>query len=177
MENKNWTKRTPNFAIDLSVGRIGELAFIHACQGSVEPLDGREGDCKVKGSNVKLEIKTDSYDMNKTPNLFIEKYRSAQRAGGPWQALEHGCKYYVYCFSKNAQIFVFETKKLVERMELLHDSKNLTLTSVGNGSYTTRGLKIHRDWVTDLMLSPDQIGLNFSAEKYAWYTNYNKASA
>lgn len=172
-----WTKPTPNFQSDLARGRIGELAFIHACEGTVEPLDGREGDAKIKGTRTKLEIKSDSYNMDKTPNFFMEKYRSGNKPGGVYQSIEHGCKYYIYVYVPNSEIFIFDTRALADRLDLLHDSKNLTLTSVGNGSYTTRGLKIHRDWVTDLMLTPEQAGFTFDKDKYAWYVNFNKASA
>jgi hypothetical protein len=175
--SKTWTKPVPNFQADLSRGRIGELAFIHACQGTVEPLDGREGDARVVGTRTKLEVKSDSYDMDRTTNFFMEKYRSGNRPGGVYQSLEHGCKYYIYIYVPNAEIFIFDCAALAERLDLLHDSRNLTLTSVGNGSYTTRGLKVHRDWVTDLMLNPDDLGIKFDKEKYEWYRDFNKATA
>jgi len=172
-----WTKAKPNFQNDLARGRLGELAFIHASDGTMEPLDGKEGDVRIAGTRIKCEIKTDSWDMDVTPNAFLEKFRSGNRPGGPWQALEHGCKYFIYVYSKNAEILIFDTKQLIKRLEDLHDSRNLTLTSVGNGSYTTRGLKVHRDWVTDLMLTPEQAGFTFDKEKYEWYRDYNKATA
>lgn len=177
MNKQTWTKATPNFHKDLSVGRIGELALIHACNGTLEPTDGREGDARIVGTKNVVEIKTDSYDMDRTTNFFMEKYRSGNRPGGAWQSLEHGCKYFIYCFSQNAEIFVFNTAALVDRLNLLHDSKNLTLTSVGNGSYTTRGLKVHRDWVTDLMLDPASVGLDWDKAAYEYYINFNKAEA
>lgn len=175
--SKTWTKPTPNFQSDLSRGRIGELAFIHACEGTVEPLDGREGDAKVTGTRTKIEVKSDSYNMDRTQNFFMEKYRSGNRSGGVFQSIEHGCKYYAYIYVPNGELFIFDCKQLADRLNILHDSKNLTLTSVGNGTYTTRGLKVHRDWLTDIMLSPEQAGFTFNKKKYEYYRDYNKAVA
>jgi hypothetical protein len=174
MINK-WKKPVPNFQADLARGRIGELGFLHATKGTVEPTDGRTGDFVLTGTKIKLEVKSDYYDPSKTSNFFIEKYRSGNKPGGVWQAQEHGCKYFLYCFVKTGTIYAFNTKKLCERLDLLHDSKNLTLTSVNNPGYTTRGLKVHRDLVTDLMLNLSDIGVTFDSKEYLWYINYNKA--
>jgi len=173
-----WRKTiNADFKTDLARGRIGELAFLHATAGSVTPTDGREGDFVVTGTKIKLELKTDMYDMDKTENFFFEVYRSGNRPGGAFQALEHGCKYFLYCFSPNAVVYAFDTKALAERLELLHDSRNLTLTSVGNKGYTTRGLKVHRDLVTDLMLELSDIGVKYDSEQYKWFRDFNRAEA
>lgn len=172
-----WKKQrpSPNFQTDLARGRIGELGFLHATGGTVTPTDGREGDFIITGTNIKLEVKTDNYDLDRTPNCFLEKYRSGNRLGGPWQSAEHGCKYFLYCFASHGVIFTFETKKLIERLDLLHDSKNLTLTDVQNPGYVTRGLKVNRDLITDLMLDLKDIGVTFDSKKYLEFIRYNKA--
>jgi hypothetical protein len=173
-----WMKtKNANFKADLARGRIGELAFLHATSGSITPTDGREGDFIIAGTKTKLELKSDYYDMDKTENFFFEVYRSGTRPGGAFQALEHGCKYFLYCFVPNGIIFAFDTKALAARLELLHDSRNLTLTSVGNKGYTTRGLKVHRDLVTDLMLELRDIGVKYDSEQYKFYRDYNKATS
>jgi hypothetical protein len=171
-----WKKPIPNFQADLARGRIGELAFLHATKGTVEPTDGRTGDFIIKGTKTKIEVKSDYYDPNKTPNLFLEKYRSGNKPGGCFQALEHGCKYFLYCFVQTGTIYAFKTKELCERLDLLHDSKNLTLTSVENPNYTTRGLKVHRDLVTDLMIDLSEIGIKYDSSQYRWYIEFNKAT-
>jgi hypothetical protein len=172
-----WKKTVnANFQTDLARGRIGELAFLHATKGSVTPTDGREGDFLVKGTKTKLELKSDYYDMDKTDNFFFEVYRSGTRPGGSYQAREHGCKYFLYCFVPNGIVYCFDTKALCERLDLLHDSRNLTLTSVGNGSYTTRGLKIHRDLVTDLFIELEDIGVKYDSKEYRWYRDFNHAA-
>lgn len=165
-----------DFNADLARGRIGELSLLHATNGTLLPTDGKEGDFIVKGTRTKIELKSDNYDMDLTLNFFFEKFRSGNRPGGPWQSLEHGCKYFLYCFTKNAVVFCFETKALVERLELLHDSKNLTLTSVGNRGYTTRGLKVNRDLVADLMIELKDIGVSYDSAKYAEFRDFNRAS-
>ena len=172
-----WMKtKNANFKTDLARGRIGELAFLHATNGTTTPTDGREGDFVITGTRTKLEVKSDYYDMDKTENFFFEVYRSGFKPGGVYQALEHGCKYFIYCFVPNGVAYCFETKKLAERLDLLHDSKNLTLTSVGNGSYTTRGLKVNRDLVTDLMIELNDIGVKYDSAKYEWYRDFNHAA-
>jgi len=165
-----------NFQSDLAKGRIGELALLHATGGTLTPTDGRTGDFVITGTRIKVEVKSDGYDIDKTPNLFIEKYSYGNKPGGCYQALEHGCKYFVYIFAKSGDLFCFETRALVDRINLLHDSVNLKLTDVPNPNYTTRGLKVNRDLITDLMLEPKDIGIKYDSDKYKWYINYNRAT-
>jgi hypothetical protein len=177
MSKIKWKKTiNANFQTDLARGRIGELAFLHATNGTLNPTDGKSGDYVISGTRTKVELKSDYYNADNTENFFFEIYRSGNRPGGAHQALEHGCKYFLYCYVPNAAVFCFETKALVERLELLHDSKNITLTSVGNGSYTTRGMKVNRDLVTDLMIELSDIGVNYDSKKYEWYRDFNKST-
>jgi hypothetical protein len=172
-----WMKTiNASFQADLARGRIGELSFLHATNGTLTPTDGKSGDYIISGTRTKVELKSDYYDMDKTKNFFFEVYRSGNKPGGCYQSLEHGCRYFLYAFVPNGVVYAFETRALCERLDLLHDSVNLKLTSVGNGSYVTRGLKVDRDLVTDLFLDLDKIGISYDANKYAEYRDYNKAT-
>lgn len=176
--SKKWMKTVnADFKTDLARGRIGELAMLHASSDTLIPLDGRKADMEIKKTGEHLEVKTDSsYSMNDTPNCFMEVYSHGNKLGGPFRSREEGCKYFAYLYAKDGAMLLFNTEELCERLELLHDSRNLTLTHVGNKNYVTRGLKIHRDWITDLLIEPKDASFKFDRESYLEFINWNRAS-
>lgn len=132
-----------NFKKSLEVGKMGESLYHYAHKDRLELLDGYKGDFKIIGTDDKLEIKTDSYLMSASPNFCMERYSSVEKKspGGPWQAKEHGCKYFVYMFFNNMRTFTFEIDPLLERLE-----KNLS---------TYREVNImNRAWITQCVLVP-----------------------
>lgn len=137
-----------NFQKDLKKGKEGEAAFLALYPDALEATDGREGDFIVKATGALGEIKSDNYCPVKYPNFIMERYRSGTKPGGPWQAAEHGCTYYVYQFVKTGATYMFNVADLVKRLE----SMELTEHKVGNGSYETTYYKVLRTALEDLYL-------------------------
>ena len=106
-----------------------------------------------------LECKFDRYCPEKWQNFIIERYRSKERAGGPWQSLEHGAKYFAYNFTKNNQLHLFETLHLVAECEKLISTLGLELQGISNGSYTTRFYRIPRYLFAHLELPHNLLGV------------------
>src|SRR4051812_4261797 len=106
------------FKNSLAIGKIGEVLYFAANNGRLEKLDGRAADFKDFVTGDLYEIKMDGYSLENTPNFFIEQYSDSKKktSGGPYRALENGCKYFVYMFVQNLKIFTFDTQKLVDRM-------------------------------------------------------------
>ena len=137
-----------NFATDLQKGKDGEAEFQAAFGEWVTPTDGKSGDFIVKATGEKLEVKTDSYCPIKYKNFIMERYRSGSKNGGPWQAQDHGCTYFAYRFKKTGDTYLFNTNKLVERLESLEH----TPYTIGNDSYETTYYKVPRVLLEDLYL-------------------------
>jgi hypothetical protein len=139
-----------DFRSQLGIGQMGEAMFYEAHEGKLVRTDGRKGDFVCSLSGDKYELKCDTWDMNKTPNLFIERYSDEAKGtpGGPWQALEHGARYFVYMFAPNLTYFQFETAELVAKLEEIIPT--LKPFPVQNKGYVTLGYRVPRDLLSPL---------------------------
>lgn len=150
-------KKIFGFKEQLNVGNSGEDLFIKL----YKDLNPSKGDGKIEdiilGDSKTIEIKTDSYDINKTPNLFIEHYGniSKKKFGGPWRALNDNIDYFVYLFIKQRHFFWFSPKKLVERVELLHSRNMVESKYIRNPHYETLGYIVNRNLLTDIIIRED----------------------
>lgn len=149
--------RVAKFKDDLKRGHGGEHKFYNRFAASVTHLDGRNADFEINKTGETVELKTDYYDMNKTPNFFIERYSHDDKPGGPWQAASKNITYYIYTFDKCGTVFVFNTNQLVRRLEKI--CKDLSLVDVPNTGYTTRGYRVERESLESIMLTCEEIGL------------------
>lgn len=140
-----------NFKNSLAIGKAGEATFIALAAAvgiDLVGTDGRKGDTIGPGGH-KWEIKTDSYDMLKTGNFFIETWSDLDnlKPGGPTQALLHDCKYFAYYFSLNKQAFVFDTADLCLQLQ------NVPLGRpryIKNARWTTVGYAVPRSLLKHL---------------------------
>jgi hypothetical protein len=139
-----------DFRSQLGVGQMGEAMFFEAHAGRFVRTDGRKGDFVCSLSGDTYELKTDTWDMNKTPNMFIEHLSDEAKGtpGGPWRALQDGSKFFVYMFAPNLTYFTFETAALVARMETLLPS--LKPFPVQNKGYVTVGYRVPRASLADI---------------------------
>ncbi len=109
----------------------------------MEQTDGREGDFKDSEGQV-WEVKSDSYDHEKTANFFIERYSNILKGtnGGPWQAADHGCKYFTYYFPLNGIAYVFDVQDLLKQLEVVPLGKPIEIHNV---RHVTVGFKVARE--------------------------------
>ncbi len=140
-----------NFNASLQKGKLGEKwLFEHWPHPGLEVLDGRKSDFIDIRTRRRVELKTDSYDMNNTGNFFIEQWSDVDKMkpGGPQQALLHNSELWVYLFIQNKTYFVFETQELVDFMK--ENAHKYPLVTINNRSWTTVGLKVPRADVAHL---------------------------
>lgn len=145
-------KRKPSFYADLRAGQESERKFLEKYGQYLDALDGKQGDFIIKGTNLKIEFKCDSYDHDRWANFVMEHFRSGNKVGGPAQALEHGCRYFVYYFSKNDLMYMFDTYQLCRRIKALVKKHKIALETISNGTYTTSYHRVPRDYFKDIML-------------------------
>lgn len=147
----------PDFNIDLSRGKAGEQLLADKFPNLLIQLHGTGPDFRILGSQTYLELKTDSYNMNSTPNFFLETESRPGHPGGPFQALAKGSKYFIYYYLQNDKYFIFDTQDLV--FFLKQNGWKYGERTIANKNYATKGLLIPRKDLESLNLNFSDIGL------------------
>lgn len=133
-----------NFVKDLDRGKKGEN-FINDNFPELELISEPYGaDFKCKNTGHLIELKTDFYDFNKTPNFFIERYSNydTKRDGGVHQAIKYGAQWFMYLFYSDKVLYTFRVNDLIR---FIDDNEHKFKPSfVMNRSYRTMGYKINR---------------------------------
>lgn len=169
-----WQKAKANFKTDLLFGQKAEAAFLHATDGTLKQLDGRNGDFEVVASGTKLELKVDRYDHSKTPNFFVEKYSYGTKLGGAFRALEDGSELFAYYFQTPGIVYLFKTQEFVDRVTKIE--QGFDLTDVVNLRHTTQGYTMDRSLFEDLRLNLEEYGIKFDGERYRQFEGPSKAT-
>lgn len=151
-----------NFVDSLKKGKEEEAKFVAKCAGKLTQLEGKKSDFKVNENGLLLELKSDFYDMEKTPNFFFERYSNweSKSPGGPWQAKTHDSKYYCYRFVNNDKTFLFDVVQLTAFLDTF--TETLQMKEVRNKTWTTKGYAVPRAAVAHLELDFEKEILNKS---------------
>lgn len=138
------------FKKQLRQGNIGEALFFKAHDGILEKLPPPGPDFRVMGTEDLVEVKTDSWAMEASPNFFFERFSDKAKGspGGPWQALSKGAKWFCYFYAPNLTYFRFETAALVEHLAA-HEGTYKS-RDIPNSTYTTYGYLVPRAGVLHL---------------------------
>lgn len=136
-----------SFFQDLQRGKAAESQFLNTHGANLEATDGRKGDFRIKGTEVIIELKSDFYDMSRYGNLIMEKWSRANVDGGPFQSLKHGCRYFIYYFPLNDKFFLFETIRLVKRLQMLERKGKIELEDKANSGF-------NNDYITQFFRVP-----------------------
>lgn len=160
-----------NFHRCKEIGKNGEEFLANLYANEWEKLDGKQGDLLTKEhalipNPVKIEVKSDNhpkalaaFTSNTTPNEFHERYSNLdkQSPGGPWQALEHNCPVFMYFFTCGdvRLLSIYNTEKLITRLEDIIDSGKYKGHKVFNKTYLTWGFAIPRTELSDLHTTLD----------------------
>lgn len=138
------TLKTHKFHDSLQVGDAGEALFSDANPSFQKQDKKSHTDFICSDSGDSLELKTDTYPMDKTENFFIERYSSDKTMlpGGPYRNLK--TTHWVYYFISDDVAFWFNPQELVTLIHKLGLDNEKKLTRVYNRSYATLGWKIPR---------------------------------
>jgi hypothetical protein len=160
-------QRIFNFADQMRIGDIGEADFIRIYEKlePKKPEKNRKIDFVLKNGKS-VELKTDSYDMAKTPNFFMEKETITEKktiSGGPWRSLDHMVDFFVYYYVKNKTFFWFEPVPLVKWLDEYIKSEKLKPIDIRNKSgndnseFKSIGYKIPREALKDILLREHKV--------------------
>lgn len=140
-----------NFQAQLTVGSRGEELFLERYPDklAIHPHNAYDFDCLTTGR--KIELKTDTYNINKTNNFFMERYSDVHRQspGGVWQSAEKGVDVFCYYFVRHNIWFQFnDLPELITRLEDLTARQGLVY--IKNKGWVTAGYTVPRDDLADL---------------------------
>ena len=151
------------FRKQFDAGNIGEQLFIDSYSKEFNPQKGGGRVIDIILSNGKtVELKTDSYDMEKTQNMFIEHFgnTSKKTLGGPWRAFQDNIDYFVYLYSKQKIFFWFNPKELANRVDALYNGDRVNAKFIKNPNYETMGYLVNRKDLEDIVIRTDNFGEN-----------------
>ena len=145
-KDKAWT-----FQEQLTIGNRGEELFLERYPRKLEIYPGREYDFTVKSSREKLELKTDTYNINKSDNFFFERFSDVHKEtpGGPWRAHKDKIDIFCYYFVRHNIWFEFrDIPALVKELNSL--TKSSGLVYIKNRGWITGGYKVRRECLEHL---------------------------
>ena len=138
----------------LSVGNKGERYFQTLYPSAVK-TNGRVDDFVLNGKRI--ELKTDTYSMAKTPNFFMEYVGNTKSGaiGGPWRTCKDNIDYFVYLFLYDKKLFWFNACELSKFLD--EKIKTMKPKRVKNATYEAYGFAVNRDEVAHLQIDPTKI--------------------
>lgn len=143
-----------DFNTQLVAGNEGESDFVkyYADEGPVKSSDRSYDFLLANGK--KVELKTDTYDMNDTMNFFMEMFGNVadSKIGGPWRALQDGVDFFVYYFPKNKIFFWFETTTLCKALDVVIAGNYIKPKEIRNKGWTTLGYAVPRESINGAVL-------------------------
>lgn len=164
-----------NFKDQMRIGDIGESDFIKIYE-KLEPKKSeknRKIDFTLNNGKT-VELKTDSYSMNKTPNFFMEKETILPDEqillGGPWRSKDHSVDYFVYYYMQDKVFFWFDPTslcKVIDRYIKKNKIKPITIpnrTSKGE-TFRSYGYKIPRDSVVSVLLREHKVEIDYKIKE------------
>lgn len=139
-----------DFKDQLKKGDAGEVLFKEFYHGGeLEIIKENYADFKTSKGKI-LELKTDYYSMDASPNFFVERYSdfAKKSPGSFWQSQEKGVDLFVYMYIKNKTYFEFKDldKTIVRLNELI---SQLKYVSIRNKGWTATGYKVPREALKD----------------------------
>jgi len=148
---------TFDFNTQLEIGNDGESDFqkYYSNLGPKKSKDRRIDFILADGKTV--ELKTDTYDMDKTPNFFMEIFGNIgdSSIGGPWRTMQDSIDFFVYYFPKNRTFFWFETVPLCLVLDGVIASNQLSPKEIKNKGWTARGYAVPRKALESVLLKQD----------------------
>lgn len=138
------------FKTQLTIGQLGEALFLDANKDTLIKTSGRKGDFINRQTGQRVELKSDYYPAEKTPNFFFERYSDAEKQtpGGPWQALKNETPVFVYFYPLSLVYFTFDTQKLIDALEPMIQTMEPKM--IQNRDYQTAGYAVPRQWLNKL---------------------------
>lgn len=165
-----------HFAESVKKGDLGEAWFLENYHiKGLTKLDTRSlvGDYRAPDGRI-IEVKTEFYDLARTPNFFFEHYSNLEKKtmGGPWRARDQGADILVHFFFHDKVYFEFENlPALLETIDLVLLTGTQHAKHADGSQVTRKAFKEHR------VLNPSHVTTGFALPRHHFellYTRYPK---
>ena len=127
----------------LEKGMKAEELFLDICHLKLEKADTRDYDFVTRDGR-RVELKTDFYGEDRTPNFFIERWSVMEqdKPGGPWQSRGKKVDLFIYLYADTGTYYVFSDLKALCRTV---EKMDLPIIPVKNRGYSGGGYKVPRE--------------------------------
>jgi hypothetical protein len=151
-------EKTFSFDKQLAVGDTGESDFCRYYD-NLSPVKSKQDMSYdfLLNTGEKVELKTDTYNMEDTGNFFMEIFGDIEKSkmGGPWRAMQDSVQYFVYYFKNNKTFFWFDVSMLCNALDSIIAKHHFTPREIKNKNWITRGYLIPRELLKDYMIRTD----------------------
>jgi hypothetical protein len=126
----------------LAVGDRGEELFMQHYPEPLTVFPEHRADFRRVSDGLLIELKTDTYSLEKTENCFMERWGDATRekVGGPWRSRRDRVPVFVYYFVRHNVWLEWNTKELCKLLERL--TKKQSLIYIKNQGWLVQGYKV-----------------------------------
>lgn len=142
--------RVFGFKSQLATGAAGEALLLKHHHVPLIKTDGRKADLRCSLTGHRIELKTDTYPMDKTPYVFFERFSDVakQSPGGPWRTKQDRVPIFVYMFIRDNRYLEFKNiPKMLKAVEKHIEKTKLKPVLIANRGWITSGYKIRRDFL------------------------------
>lgn len=135
-----------SFKKQLQVGNKGESLFLEFYHSPINKLREYKADFIRLTDGKLVELKTDTYSMDKTPYFFIERWSDIEKKkpGSVWQSSKKGVGVFCYMFINDRTYFEFSDLPALLR-ELDKLTQDMYLIRIPNKGWTSGGYKVPRE--------------------------------
>jgi hypothetical protein len=138
------------FKKQLGSGKVGEDLLLEYYHMPVILSEDLKYDLRCVHTGHKIEVKTDYYDISRTPFFFFERHSKTAGGGpgGPWRAKQDRIPLFVYLFIKNHRYFVLkDITKMLKVVDKWIEKEDVQPILIKNTGWVTAGYKVPRDLV------------------------------
>ena len=149
--------KTFGFKAQMAIGDKGEKDFLKRYK-DLNPVKSEDRAIDFHLSDGKtVELKSDSYPMEKTENMFFETLSDMDsgKIGGVHRAKRDKIDYFVYYYPTNKTFFWFDVDKLHAAVEKLIKSGSYKAKIIRNSRWLTQGYALPRSAFKDIILKED----------------------
>lgn len=139
------------FNADLAFANASEAYLLAKYPKIFGPAQNRTHDLVLLKTGEMVELKTERKGAE-APNLFFELVANdnKQTLGGPARAAADGIAYFLIMHAPCKTLYVFQTDKLLQRLNELVKSKKPKVHKIFNGGYNTLGVALEKSLFLDL---------------------------
>ena len=126
----------------LEVGSRGEELLMEHYPTPLVIYAAHRADFRRLSDGKLVELKTDTYSLEKTENIFAERWGNIEekKPGGPWRARKDRVGVFIYYFSGHNVWLEWDTKELCKLLDKL--TKKSKLVYIKSSGWCVAGYKV-----------------------------------